>query len=99
MLVYTKCFIYVLPVTTKSMEDDSTIITPLNTIYFQTKEEEARKSIELLSEQKTHPLLFQPLLENTFKYVGGEYRIWLSFKLEGEAICFTLEKFNSRPEY
>lgn len=28
-----------------------------------------------LQEQPVYPLLFQPLVENAFKYVGGEYRI------------------------
>ncbi|MDD2436103.1 MAG: histidine kinase [Massilibacteroides sp.] len=116
------------------------LFNALNTIYFQTKEETARNSIELLSEllryqlynvnkrvtigqeikfiqsyirfQKQrvskrliltadygassedweiHPLLFQPLLENAFKYVGGEYWIFLYFEVDGDTICFSIE--------
>jgi sensor histidine kinase YesM len=39
-----------------------------------------------LKEQKIHPLLFQPLIENAFKYVRGEYRIQLEMKLNGNRI-------------
>ncbi|WP_165042907.1 sensor histidine kinase [Dysgonomonas sp. ZJ709] len=39
-----------------------------------------------LKEQKIHPLLFQPLIENAFKYVRGEYRIQLEMKLNGSQI-------------
>lgn len=124
----------------KSQYHPHFLFNALNTIYFQTKEEEAKQSIELLSgllryqlynvnkivalkdeitfiqsyirfqkqrvsrrlnlteeydsqlaEQKIHPLLFQPLLENAFKYLGGEYWIKLSFKLDGDVLSFTIE--------
>lgn len=39
-----------------------------------------------LKEQKIHPLLFQPLIENAFKYTRGEYRITLEMKLNGGLI-------------
>ncbi|WP_165023524.1 sensor histidine kinase [Dysgonomonas sp. ZJ279] len=39
-----------------------------------------------LKEQKIHPLLFQPLIENAFKYVRGEYRIQLEMRLNGNQI-------------
>jgi LytS/YehU family sensor histidine kinase len=39
-----------------------------------------------LKKQKIHPLLFQPLIENAFKYVRGEYRIQLEMKLNGNQI-------------
>lgn len=39
-----------------------------------------------LKEQKIHPLLFQPLIENAFKYVRGEYRIQMEMKLNGKQI-------------
>jgi len=39
-----------------------------------------------LKEQKIHPLLFQPLIENAFKYVRGDYRIQLEMKLIGNQI-------------
>lgn len=116
------------------------LFNALNTIYFQTKEDKARQSIELLSEllryqlynvnkivtigqeidfiksytgfqlqriskrlvfnveydsllneQQIHPLLFQPLLENAFKYVGGEYWINLNLRADEENIVFTIE--------
>ena len=44
-----------------------------------------------LHEQKVHPLLFQPLLENAFKYVGGEYWIKVHLTLEGNKIKFIVE--------
>ena len=43
-----------------------------------------------LKEQKIHPLLFQPLVENAFKYVRGEYRIQLEIKLNGNQIQFEI---------
>ena len=39
-----------------------------------------------LKEQKIHPLLFQPLIENAFKYVRGDYKIQLEMKLIGNKI-------------
>lgn len=39
-----------------------------------------------LKEQKIHPLLLQPLIENAFKYVRGDYRIELEIKLDGSQI-------------
>lgn len=39
-----------------------------------------------LKEQKIHPLLFQPLIENAFKYVRGKYRIQMEMKLNGKQI-------------
>ncbi|MGI9649681.1 sensor histidine kinase [Chryseobacterium sp. RLHN22] len=45
----------------------------------------------LLKEQKIHPLLFQPIIENAFKYVGGEYKIKIQLKLENSRIVFTVE--------
>lgn len=44
-----------------------------------------------LTEQKIHPLLFQPLLENAFKYVDGEYWINIDLKLENNKIRFIVE--------
>jgi len=49
-----------------------------------------------LDKQKIYPLIYQPFLENAFKYVGGEYRINLEMKLVNEQILFHLE--NSLPE-
>lgn len=39
-----------------------------------------------LKEQKIQPLLFQPLIENAFKHVKGEYKIQLEMKLMGNQI-------------
>lgn len=121
------------------------LFNALNTIYFQTKEERAKESIELLAdllryqlyhvnrivtigqeidfiksyilfqrqrvskrlvftaeydpelkEQSLHPLLFQPLLENAFKYARGEYRIHLSVQQAADAICFRIENTTDR---
>jgi len=49
-----------------------------------------------LDKQKIYPLIYQPFLENAFKYVGGEYQINLEIKLLNEQIIFYLE--NSLPE-
>ncbi len=45
----------------------------------------------LLGERKIHSLLFQPLLENAFKYIGGEYWINVSMKDEENKIIFSVE--------
>ncbi len=50
-----------------------------------------------LKEQKIHPLLFQPFIENAFKYVRGEYRIQLEMKLTGDQIQFEIK--NSVSQY
>jgi two-component system LytT family sensor kinase len=49
-----------------------------------------------LDGQQVYPLLFLPLVENAFKYVGGDYHIRISAKVEGPAIRF--EVGNSVPE-
>ncbi|MFV0537885.1 MAG: sensor histidine kinase [Dysgonomonas sp.] len=44
-----------------------------------------------LKEQKIHPLLFQPLIENAFKYVRGDYVIRLELRLIENKIQFKIE--------
>lgn len=44
-----------------------------------------------LKEQKIHSLLFQPLIENAFKYVRGGYRVRLEMKLNGNQIQFEIK--------
>lgn len=44
-----------------------------------------------LREQKIHPLLFQPLIENAFKYVRGDYKIKLEMRLIGNQIQFEIK--------
>ena len=51
---------------------------------------------DALDKQKIYPLIYQPFLENAFKYVGGEYHIIIEMKLDGKQIIFHLE--NSLPE-
>lgn len=46
---------------------------------------------EQLNTQEIHPLLFQPLVENAFKYVCGDYRIRFSLKLVENKLIFTAE--------
>ncbi len=41
-----------------------------------------------LTGQKIHPLLFLPLFENAFKYVGEAYWIQVSMREEGSKVCF-----------
>jgi len=51
-----------------------------------------------LKEQKIHPLLFQPLIENAFKYVRGEYRIQLEMKLNDNKIQFEIKNSISQTQ-
>jgi two-component system, LytTR family, sensor kinase len=48
-----------------------------------------------LNGQQIYPLLFLPLVENAFKYVGGDYRITIEACKENDQVCFTVE--NSTP--
>jgi sensor histidine kinase YesM len=48
-----------------------------------------------LDGQQVYPLLFLPLVENAFKYVGGDYHIDISARLEGGCIAFKVS--NSIP--
>lgn len=45
----------------------------------------------ILQDQRVHPLLFQPLLENAFKYVGGLYQIDFVLKVREDRIYFELK--------
>lgn len=49
-----------------------------------------------LNGEQVYPLLFLPLVENAFKYVGGDYHIIIEARKEADRICFTVE--NSIPE-
>jgi len=51
---------------------------------------------EALDKQKIYPLIYQPFLENAFKYVGGEYWITIQLAFYEETIIFCIE--NSLPE-
>lgn len=51
---------------------------------------------DTLNGEQVYPLLFLPLVENAFKYVGGDYRITIEARKEADRICFTVE--NSIPE-
>ena len=44
---------------------------------------------EHLHTQEIHPLLFKPLVENTFKYVSGAYWIHFSLKAIENKLVFT----------
>lgn len=46
---------------------------------------------EALYRQEVYPLLFVPLVENAFKYVGGEYRITLDMYLKENQLHFHIE--------
>jgi LytS/YehU family sensor histidine kinase len=44
-----------------------------------------------------YPLLFLPLVENAFKFVGGDYKLAIEAKADDKQICFRVE--NSVPEF
>lgn len=50
-----------------------------------------------LQEQKIHPLLFLPLAENAFKYIGGKYDLHISIQNNGNGIVFQV--INSVPDH
>src|SRR6201996_5894235 len=50
-----------------------------------------------LNGQLVYPLLFLPLVENAFKFVGGDYNMLIKAELLNEKICFRIE--NSIPEF
>jgi two-component system LytT family sensor kinase len=49
-----------------------------------------------LNAGQVYPLLFLPLVENAFKYVGGDYHIFIEATKENEHICFVVK--NSIPQ-
>jgi len=49
-----------------------------------------------LNGEQVYPLLFLPLVENAFKYVGGESKMNISFNKQNEELIFVVE--NSIPE-
>ncbi|WP_418696949.1 sensor histidine kinase [Bacteroides sp.] len=51
---------------------------------------------EIPEECEIYPLLFVPLVENAFKYVGGEYFITIELRLKDDGLHFLVE--NSVPE-
>ncbi|THU32480.1 histidine kinase [Niastella caeni] len=50
---------------------------------------------QALNSEQIYPLLFLPLVENAFKYVGGDYCITIEARKENDRICFMVE--NSIP--
>jgi two-component system, LytTR family, sensor kinase len=44
-----------------------------------------------LNHQQVYPLLFLPLVENAFKYVGGDYQISIDASLQGSTIRLKVE--------
>lgn len=48
-----------------------------------------------LNDEQVYPLLFLPLVENAFKYAGGNYRITIEARKEIGHLCFAVE--NSIP--
>ena len=50
-----------------------------------------------LNGQLVYPLLFLPLVENAFKFVGGDYRLNINAAVTGKVISFRVE--NSVPEF
>lgn len=50
---------------------------------------------ESLKEQQIYPLLFLPLIENAFKYVGGEYQLTICLRQQTDGICIEVD--NSLP--
>jgi len=50
-----------------------------------------------LNEQLVYPLLFLPLVENAFKFIGGDYRLTINAEVADKQICFRVE--NSVPEF
>lgn len=45
----------------------------------------------LLNDQQVYPLLFFPLVENAFKYVGGDYKICIKTLLRDDHIVFQIK--------
>ena len=52
---------------------------------------------EALNGQMVYPLLLLPLVENAFKFIGGEYDLLIDARLEGDKIVFRVE--NSVPVF
>jgi hypothetical protein len=50
-----------------------------------------------LNGQQVYPLLFLPLVENAFKFIGGNYQLNIDAKLKGNTIAFRVE--NSVPDF
>jgi len=50
-----------------------------------------------LNGQQVYPLLFLPLVENAFKFIGGDYKLAINATLTGNEIVFKVE--NSIPEF
>ena len=50
-----------------------------------------------LNGQMVYPLLFLPLVENAFKFIGGDYKMNISTELQEQEIVFKVE--NSVPDF
>lgn len=71
-----------------------------NYIHLQKARASERLQLELcidpaLSTEKLYPLLLLPLVENAFKYVGGDYHLSIKAWKQDEWICFRV--YNSVP--
>lgn len=52
---------------------------------------------EQLGNEQVYPLLFLPLVENAFKYVGGNFHLRMQMTKQATEICFVVE--NALPEH
>lgn len=50
-----------------------------------------------LNGQMVYPLLFLPVVENAFKFIGGDYKMDISIEVEGQEIVFKVK--NSVPDF
>lgn len=83
-----------------SLRRDWEMLVSYTNFQMRRKPERLKVSIdyhEPLGTITLYPLLFQPLVENAFKYVGGRYSIDISLQVDADRLVFKV--YNSLPEH